>query len=241
MTNARQFELRDDVTVELVKASASDADVIWSARVSTQGERSLEYLDADPERSEGLIRFLMRDRHSVPLEHSVFTFYLEAPIFVTRQILKHRISSISEHSGRYSELTGAFYIPSRERKLVQVGKTGDYNFVDGTDEQYVLTLHNLETAYQAAWDSYTNMLNLGISKEVARVCMPVAAYSSMYITVNARSLMNFLSLRKIDERSKYPTHPQREIEMVAEKMENIFAEKMPIVYKYFNEFGRVAP
>src|SRR5690606_40866274 len=103
-------------------------------------------------------------------------------IFVTRQILKHRISSISEHSGRYSELTGAFYIPSRERKLVQVGKTGDYNFVDGTDEQYVLTLHNLETAYQAACDSYTNMLNLVISKEVARVCMPVAAYSSMYIT-----------------------------------------------------------
>src|SRR5690606_7259112 len=154
MTKTRQFDLRDDVTVELVKSSASDADVIWSARVSTQGERSLEYLDADPERSQGLIKYLMRDRHGVPFEHAVFTFYVEAPIFVTRQMLKHRISSISEHSGRYSELTGAFYVPSRERKLVQVGKTGDYNFEAGTDEQYALTLHNLETAYQAAWDSY---------------------------------------------------------------------------------------
>src|SRR5690606_15403738 len=137
--------------------------------------------------------YLMRDRHGVPFEHAVFTFYIEAPIFVTRQMLKHRISSISEHSGRYSELTGAFYVPSRERKLVQVGKTGDYNFEDGTDEQYALTLHNLETVYQAAWDGYTNMLNLGISKELARVCMPVASYSSMYITMNARSLMNFMS------------------------------------------------
>lgn len=229
------------MTVALVKASASDADVVWSARVSTQGERSLESLDADPARSEGLIRFLMRDRHSVPLEHSVFTLYVEAPIFVTRQMLKHRISSISEHSGRYSTLPSTFYLPARDRKLVQVGKTGDYNFEDGTDEQYVLTIQNLENAYHAAWEAYSTLLDTGISKELARICLPTAAYSSMYITMNARSLMNFLSLRKIDERSTVTTHPQREIEMVAEKMEEIFAEQMPIVHKYFNEFGRVAP
>ena len=76
---------RDDVTVELVKASASDADVIWAARVSTAGEQSMDEIGEDPARSEGLINYLARERHGSPFEHTSMTFFISAPIFVFRQ------------------------------------------------------------------------------------------------------------------------------------------------------------
>jgi len=85
------------------------------------------------------------------------------------------------------------------------------------------------------------MIDSGIAREVARMVLPVNIYSSMYVTMNARSLMNFLSLRTKDESSTYPSFPQREIEMVAEKMEEFFAEKMPLTYESFKKNGRVSP
>ncbi len=119
------------MTVELVKHSASDADVIWAARVSTKGEQSLADIDADPERSAGLINFLMRDRHGTPFEHSTMTFYVSAPIFVFREFMRHRTFSYNEESGRYRKLEPVFYVPGPDRKLVQSGKPGAYVFSDG--------------------------------------------------------------------------------------------------------------
>lgn len=235
------IEFRDDMTVELVKASASDSDVVWSARVSTLGDRSLEAIDADPARSEGLIKFLMRERHSSPLEHATFTFYVETPLFVMREIQRHRIASYNEESGRYKELKPVFYVPTRDRKLVQIGKTGAYEFEQGSDEQFVHVINSLQVNAVESFERYQFLLEQGVAKEVARMVLPLSIYSSVYITVNARALMNFLSLRTNREDSRYPSKPQREIEMVAEKMEDIFAEHMPIVHKYFNEFGRVSP
>jgi thymidylate synthase (FAD) len=85
------------------------------------------------------------------------------------------------------------------------------------------------------------MLDAGIAREVARVVLPVTIYSSMYVTMNARALMNFLSLRTKREGTHFPSYPQREIEMVAELMENHFATLMPITFETFNTNGRVAP
>ena len=82
---------RSDVTVELVKHSAADSDVLWAARVSTAGEQSLEELKKDPERSKGLINYLMRDRHGSPFEHNSMTFFISAPIFVFREFMRHRV------------------------------------------------------------------------------------------------------------------------------------------------------
>jgi thymidylate synthase (FAD) len=76
---------RQDVTVELVRSSAHDADVLFAARVSTLGEQSLDELQKDPERSTGLINYLMRDRHGTPFEHNSLTFFVSAPIFVFRE------------------------------------------------------------------------------------------------------------------------------------------------------------
>ena len=232
---------RDDVTVELVKSSASDADVIWAARVSTAGENSLDEINEDPARSAGLINYLARERHGSPFEHTSMTFFISAPIFVFREFMRHRIASYNEESGRYRELSPVFYVPNKDRKLVQTGKTGHYVFIDGTSEQYEKSVAAMKVAYEKSYESYKTMLDAGIAREVARTVLPVGLYSSMYVTMNARALMNFLSLRTSRDGSHFPSYPQREIEMVAEKMEAHFASLMPLTYAAFEKSGRVAP
>jgi thymidylate synthase (FAD) len=99
----------------------------------------------------------------------------------------------------------------------------------------------MKEAYLVAYESYKKMLDAGVAREVARVVLPVATYSSMYVSMNARALMNFLSLRTAREGSHFPSYPQREIEMVAEKMEAEFAKLMPLTYGAFEKSGRIAP
>jgi thymidylate synthase (FAD) len=222
----QEIVFRDDMTVELVKSSASDADVIWAARVSTAGETTLEKVGESSERDAGLINYLARERHGSPFEHTSMTFFVSAPIFVFREFMRHRIASYNEESGRYRELRPVFYIPNKDRKLVQVGKTGAYTFVDGTPEQLDVTVNAIKETCIVAYDNYQKILASGVAREVARAVLPVTLYSSMYVTMNARALMNFLSLRTSSPDSHFPSYPQREIEMVAEKMEKHFAELM---------------
>jgi thymidylate synthase (FAD) len=197
---------RSDVTVELIKHTASDADVLFAARVSTAGEQSLDELGKDPERSKGLINYLMRDRHGSPFEHNSMTFFISAPIFVFREFMRHRVGwSYNEESGRYRELQPVFYVPDASRKLVQEGRPGKYVFVEGTQAQQELVGRTMDA------------------------------------TCNARSLMHFLGLRTQHELAKVPSFPQREIEMVGERMEAEWAKLMPLTYAAFNANGRVAP
>ncbi len=242
------IQFRSDVTVELVRSSAHDSDVLFAARVSTQGEQTLEQsqldgaaTEQDVKRNRGLINFLMRDRHGSPFEHNSMTFYIQAPIFVFREFMRHRIASYNEESGRYRELNPVFYIPSPERNLIQSGKPGAYEFHPGTAEQTALVEQQTRDVSQHAYEAYQRMLEAGVAREVARIVLPLTIYSSMYVTMNARSLMNFLSLRTKHEGSHFPSFPQREIEMCAEKMEEYFSELMPLTHSAFNENGRVAP
>jgi thymidylate synthase (FAD) len=238
---------RSDVTVELVRSSASDSDVLFAARVSTQGEQSLEAAAAktdaseDEKRNKGLINYLMRDRHGSPFEHNSMTFYVQAPIFVFREFQRHRIASYNEESGRYKELSPVFYVPAPDRNLVQIGKTGAYEFLPGSAEQIALVEQETRTTSQQAYESYKRMLEAGVAREVARIVLPLNIYSSMYVTMNSRALMNFLSLRTSREGTHFPSFPQREIEMCAEKMEDFWAALMPYSYECFNLNGRVAP
>jgi thymidylate synthase (FAD) len=238
---APEVTFRSDVTVELVRSSAQDADVLFAARVSTQGEQSLDQLDADPQRSKGLINYLMRDRHGSPFEHNSMTFYVQAPIFVFREFMRHRIASYNEESGRYRELRPVFYVPGPERRLRQVGKPGAYEFLEGTPEQTALVRAETERVCREAFASYQRMLEAGVAREVARIVLPLTIYSSMYVTMNARSLMNFLSLRTARAGSRFPSFPQREIEMCAERMEELWAGLMPLTHAAFEANGRVAP
>jgi thymidylate synthase (FAD) len=239
--SAAEIRFRSDVTVELVKSSASDADVLFAARVSTAGEKSLDEVGTDAGRSAGLINYLMRDRHGSPFEHNQFTFYVAAPIFVFREFMRHRTFSYNEESGRYRRLEPVFYVPGAERKLVQEGKPGRYVFVDGTPEQHALVDATTRRVCTEAYRGYLEMLEAGVAREVARGVLPVSIYSSMYATCNARALMNFLSLRTKREDSAFPSFPQREIEMVAEQMEELWAKLMPLTYAAYNTQGRRAP
>ena len=232
MTN---IKYRSDMTVELISSMASDTAVAMAARVSTGASNE------DTSKDAGLINYLMRDRHGSPFEHNAFTFFIEAPIFVFREFMRHRIASYNEESGRYKELSPVFYTPDISRKLIQVGKPGAYTFEDGTQEQYEAVDNAVFVGSEDAYARYQDMLEEGVAREVARIVLPLNIYSSMYVTMNARALMNFLSLRTKREGTHFPSFPQREIEMVAEKMEEFFAEKMPITYATFNKNGRVAP
>lgn len=240
MTDIR---FRSDMTVELVASNASDSSVTYAARVSTLGEQVRENEGQDlTSRDEGLIRYLIANRHGSPYEHNMMTFFISAPIFVFREFHRHRIGwSYNESSGRYRELEPVFYIPAEDRPLVQTGKPGYYEFISGTREQTHFAQDTISVACAVAYQAYEDMLAAGVAKEVARTVLPVGTYSSMYATCNARSLMAFLSLRTHEENSHFPSYPQREIEMVARGMEEHFAELMPLTYKAFNANGRVSP
>lgn len=240
MADAVQY--RSDVSAQLIKHSASDSDVLWAARVSTVGEQSLDEIDRDPNSSRGLINYLMRDRHGSPFEHNSMTFLVEAPLFVAREFMRHRVGmSYNEESGRYRELRPIFYVPGSERKLVQHGKPGKYEFVPGTDAQQRFVTRELELSYEEMYTSYRRLLGRDVANEVARMVLPVGIFTSFYVTCNARSLMHFLSLRTTHEMAKVPSFPQREIEMVGELMEATWSTLMPLTYAAFCANGRVAP
>lgn len=199
---------RSDMTVEVTDHMGDDLTPVRAARLSTGTQA-----ETNPERDRGLLKALMRDGHHVPFEHQVMSFRIEAPIFVTRQMLKHRISSISEASGRYSEMDGVFYVPDVNRPVVQVGKTMDYQFEQDANAN-ADAYRAIQAASKDAWRWYKAMLERGIAKEVARMVLPTNLYSTLWITMNSRSLMNFFSLRS----SRGEGHPQYEIREVADQM-----------------------
>lgn len=228
---------RSDHEVDLVDAYGSDEMICRAARVSTMGAQSLEASE-----SFGLINFLMKNRHGSPFEHGSMTFRIKTPIFVWREFMRHRIGfSYNEQSGRYMELSPEFYIPKSDRPLRQVGKTGHYEFIRGTEEQHAVVAGLQSNVCRAAWDAYQGQLKDGIAKEVARMCLPLSVYSTAYVTCNPRSLMSFLSLRTKREDSMFPSYPMQEIEEVATSMESRFKSYFPMTHEAFNKNGRVSP
>lgn len=228
------MKFTSEIPVELIAVEASDDRVVQAARVSTQGAAS------EAEESEGLVRFLLRNRHMTPFEHNLFTFRVTAPIFVWREHHRHRIGfSYNEESGRYKQLDPVFYMPSPDRNLIQVGKAGHYTFEPGDALHYNNLKFAIKSAAKTTYGLYESLLGDGIAREVARMVLPVNIFSTCYVTTNARALMSFLSLRTKEESSKFPSYPQHEIEMVARQYEAILAEHMPVTYKAFCDFGRV--
>lgn len=226
----------DDVQVKLIDYMAKDISVTRSAQVSVKGENNP---GTDTPR---LINYLSSARHGSPFEHTAFTFFVKAPIFVFREFMRHRMASYNEQSARYSIMAPEFYIPGVDRGLVNVGTPAKPDLQPGTEAQREVMDNEHRQSCVRSWEAYERMLGVGIAREVARGVLPVNLMSQMYVTINARSLMNFLSLR-VDggESAVYPSWPQKEIEMVAERMEALFAEKMPNVHAAFVASGRVAP
>lgn len=140
--------------------------------------------------------------------------------------MRHRAASYNEMSGRYTILPNKFYITDRSRPLVQEGKAGAYHFVEGSYSQQREAEGTIARSVKHSVDGYQRMLDAGIAKEVARIVLPVGIYTRFYVTMNARNLMHFLTLRT-DPTALY------EIRQVAGAMEEIFADKMPMTHKTY--------
>jgi len=209
-------------------AFADDLAVVNAARVSFNV--ASEELS---ERDEGLIRFLMRDRHGSPFEHGYFRFLVKAPIFVVREHHRHRAGhSYNEWSGRYSKLDAEFYLPDFVR--TQVGKPGAYRFEPVDPAVRDQARAEIRAAAESAFEAYERMLEQGVAKEVARTVLPLALYTKYFWSCNPRSLMHFCGLRNSEQ-------AQYEIREYARAAEGFLERLMPVTHAAFVANGRVAP
>src|SRR5579862_2661748 len=223
------IKVLDHGFVRLDASMADDLSVVNAARVSFARHK-----DQMDDSDSGLIRFLMRERHGTPFEHNSFRFHVRAPIFVAREWMRHRTNSFNEFSLRYAKATEDFYIPKPEDVRTQVGKPGAYTFEPVDAELAETTREELKALYQQAYDTYARLVEAGVARELARSVLPVGAYTQFYWTVNARSLMNFVSLRAAET-------AQREIRRYAEAVEAFFAGQMPVTHAAFVANNRTAP
>jgi thymidylate synthase (FAD) len=237
--------LTSDITVRLVQQAGGDHTVVAAAKVSTSGEEAVRFADpSEAAANAGLINYLMKMRHGTPFEHSSLTFFVHAPIFVWREWHRHRVGfSYNEESARYKQLNPVFWIPGADRKLIpdQGHTSARPRFRQGTEADVGFVRDALRQSYAKSYETYQMLLNGGYAKEVSRACLPVAIYSSCWVTCNPRSLMAFLSLRTHDPDAQFVSYPQAEIEEAARACERVLAEGWPLTYKAFCANGRVAP
>ncbi len=216
------FGVLDKGFVELYDSMGDDLRAVESARVSFQKGLSDEKRDRD------LIDYLMAHGHESPFEHIVFTFRVKAPLFVARQWLRHRIASINEVSQRYSVVKEEFYIPDHVRIKDEVNRQG--SVVTDDEELSEDFIGCIEKHSKAAYEEYRKLLEKGVAREMARIILPTNMYTMWFWTVNARSLMNFLSLRA-------DSHAQYEIQQYALKMGEIFRNVCPWTYEAFLRYN----
>ena len=178
--------LQDGISsVELLRVSGTDLDIANAARVS-YGRVSHEI----SERDKTLITFLMDHEHTSPFEHNQLSFRIKAPIFVTRQWMRHRMNSYNEISYRYVTVNTEFYIPTTFRMQDAVNKQSSFGEFENQE-----MLNEYKKSLESAYETYTKMLAVGICREQARAVLPVATYTEFIYTCNLHSLMHFLKLR----------------------------------------------
>jgi thymidylate synthase (FAD) len=180
--------------------------------------------------STGLIRYLLRHRHTSPIEMIDLKFHLKMPIFVARQWVRHRTASINELSGRYSILPNEFYIPSFNdiQEQSSSNNQGRGESLDAESSKHIrqTLLADAETAYQH-YDEMIRSYNL--ARETARANLPVSIYTEFYWKINLHNLLHFLSLRLDD-------HAQLEIRRYAEAISEIVSDGWPVTYQAFSDY-----
>ena len=220
----------DEGILRLQGALGGDSTICRAARVSNG-----VFDDKSPEQDQKLINYLIRHCHGTPFEHSTYMFYVKCPLFVRSEWMRHRMASYNEISGRYVKYEPEFYIPDRWRVKAATNKQGSV-FPEGEDiGEWDKSLSEvLENTVKEAYRSYEYLLECGVAKEMARMVLPANLYTQFYFTINARGLMNFLSLRNSDD-------AQWEIQQYAKAIEDIFENMLPQTYKAWVANERVAP
>jgi len=210
--NILEYKILDRGFVKLVDFMGGDRRAVDSARVSFGGKSKGE------ERDRKLIKYLLRNGHLSPFEHTVFQFHIKCPIFVARQWMRHRIASYNEISARYTEVREEFYIPEKFRVQDTVNRQGSTEAKGELDQQKLLKIYT--DSLEASYSAYKKLLEAGVAREMARAVLPVSQYTQFHWTVNARSLLNYINLRTDD-------HAQYEIRCYANAIKEIFRLKMP--------------
>ena len=226
-------------SVTLLRVTAGDEWIANSARVSNAGE-----FVTDRTKNARLIDSLMKHRHGIPFESGYLEVKVACPLFVAGQILRHRIGwSLSVKSGRYGTMGQVFYLPDSDRPLINVGSSmrPKLSFGDTPLATLERATLSIQKAYGAAWQAYHDLLDQGITHEVARIVLPEGIYTEFWARCNPRSLMSFLSLRVSHDANQYETHPQYETEEVAWALDDLLRQHWPDTYEAFLKYGRVAP
>lgn len=171
--------------LQLVRVSGGDIEIVNAARVS-YGKRSTAF----DERDDKLICYLLEHHHTSPFEHNQLSFRIKAPIFVTRQWMRHRMNSFNEISYRYVKAPLEFYVPPVWRRQDTKNRQGS---VDRFESDALVAEYR--RALQTTAEVYENLLAGGVSRELARQLLPLCTYTQMIYTCNMLSLMHFLRLR----------------------------------------------
>lgn len=221
--------------VRVVDYMGDDAAIVQAARVSYgRGTRAAN-------EDKGLIRYLMRHRHSTPFEMCEIKFHVKLPIFVARQWIRHRTANVNEYSARYSILDREFYIPAPEHLAAQsaVNRQGRGDILEGAEAARVLDL--LREDATRNYDHYLEMLNeddqgnardasrQGLARELARMNLTLNAYTQWYWKTDLHNLFHFLSLRA-------DAHAQYEIRVYAEAMMGTVDAWVPIAAGAFRDY-----
>ena len=218
-----QIKCLDHGFVELVDAMGDDQTITRSARVSYGNDAVVKSHKED----RALIRYLMRHRHTTPLECVVLVYHIKMPIFVARQMVRHRMSSISEISARYTELPEEFYVPEPEHICYQAtdNKQGRSGPIEHGEQEASM----LEAEASTTFKLYQGRVKAGMAKELARINLPLSTYTRWYQKFDLHNLFHFLSLR-LDR------HAQYEIRVYAEAMASFVKERAPLAWEAFEDF-----
>jgi thymidylate synthase (FAD) len=217
------IKVLDKGFVRLVESMGNDASIVQAARVSTgSGAKT-------PEEDRKLIRYMMQHHHTSVFEQVIFKFHVKAPIFVYRQWHRHRTWSYNEQSGRYSKLPEEYYVPNIEQinkqsKNNKQGRAEPFNELDARDLQETIRENN-----ERCFVYYHEALEEDLSREVARIQLPLATYSEMYATVDLHNLFHFLKLRMAPE-------AQHEIQVYAKAMYELIKPIVPVACEAFEDY-----
>ena len=223
-TDSKYVPVLDHGFVGLVDHMGSDDAIVQSARVSYgKGTKSVNT-------DRGLIRYLMRHEHTTPFEMCEVKFHIKLPIFVMRQLVRHRTASMNEYSARYSVITDEFYIPPKEQLKEQSknNKQGRDSELDDEEKEYVHeSMRNLWDYNYNIYEYYINNYNL--SRESARAVLPVGGYTECYWKAN---LKNFLHMARL----RMDPHAQWEIREYASAMYNLAKPLFPAACEAFEDY-----
>lgn len=211
-----------DIMPRLVpKGKTADYAIAQAARTSYG--RGTKQVTED----EGLIRYLMRHKHTTPFEFCELKFHVRMPIFVARQWIRHRTASVNEYSARYSVVPDDFYIPSSVEQQSTYNKQGRGGESSENDAQNFIS--ECKNISENSYKSYKSAIDAGVSREIARIVLPVNAYTEWYWKSDLHNVFHFLKLRM-------DSHAQMEIRVYAEAMYRLIKPYFPIACAAFEDY-----